>query len=205
MRWSDFVSHCRRSPRCSRRQRRTCSPSTPSPPTTGPSCARPTHSNGSTARSAGARTSSASSRTTARSSASPPQSSSSRTTSGSSGGATSALTPWRRFSTKRKKKSNSRRCESSPRPEQPTMPASYTTSWDLTRAGIRCRRHIVKRRSSTVLAAELGDTSVRGRFEALPEAAVPSRRAEGAHSIRSKRSPLKPSPRPGVFRRPSQT
>jgi hypothetical protein len=32
----------------------------------------------------------------------------------------------------RKKSKSKRRCASSPRPEQPTMPASYTTSWDLT-------------------------------------------------------------------------
>jgi hypothetical protein len=56
---------CRRLPPCSRRPRKTCSRSTPSPPSTGRSCARPTRSSASTARSAAAPTSSASSPTTA--------------------------------------------------------------------------------------------------------------------------------------------
>ena len=63
---SGCASRCRRSPSCSRRPRTTCSPSTPSPPTTGRSCARPTRSSASTARSAAAPTSSGSSPTTAR-------------------------------------------------------------------------------------------------------------------------------------------
>src|SRR5579884_4069450 len=132
---SASASRCRRSPPSSRRQKRTCSPSTPSLPTIGRSSAPPIRSSGSTARSAGAPTSSASSRTTRRSSASPPPSSSSRTTNGSSDGATSALTPWRPSSIERKKRRGKRRCESSPRPEQPTIvPTSYTTPWDLTPA-----------------------------------------------------------------------
>src|SRR3954470_21950335 len=53
-------------PRCSNGPRRTCSPSTPSPSTTGASCARRIRWRGSTARSAAAPTSSASSLTTAR-------------------------------------------------------------------------------------------------------------------------------------------
>jgi transposase-like protein len=63
---SGCASRCRRSRRCWRKARRTCSPSTPSRPTTGRSCARPIRSSGSTARSAGAPTSSASSPTTRR-------------------------------------------------------------------------------------------------------------------------------------------
>src|SRR6266511_1735276 len=51
--------------RCTRKPRRTCSPSTASRPTTGGSCARRIRSSGSTARSAAAPTSSASSPTTA--------------------------------------------------------------------------------------------------------------------------------------------
>ena len=36
---------------------------------------------------------------------------------------------------RKKEQKSKRRCESSPRPEQPTIvPASYTTSWDLTAA-----------------------------------------------------------------------
>ena len=61
----------RRSPSCSRTPRRTCSPSTASPPRTGPSCARPTRSSASTARSAAAPTSSGSSPTTPPRSGSP--------------------------------------------------------------------------------------------------------------------------------------
>jgi len=61
-----FASRCRKSPTCSKRPRKTCSPSTASPSCTGRSCARPTRSNGSTARSAAAPTSSASSPTTRR-------------------------------------------------------------------------------------------------------------------------------------------
>ena len=56
---------------CSRPPRRTCSPSTRSRPRTGPSCAAPTRWSASTARSAGAPTSSGSSPTTPRRSASP--------------------------------------------------------------------------------------------------------------------------------------
>src|SRR5207237_730464 len=59
-------SRCRRSRRWWRRPKTICSPSMPSPPTTGRSCAPPTRSSGSTARSAVAPTSSASFRTTAR-------------------------------------------------------------------------------------------------------------------------------------------
>ena len=55
---------CRRSPRCSRRPKTTSWPSTPSRPSTGPSSARRTRWSASTARSAGAPTSSASSPTT---------------------------------------------------------------------------------------------------------------------------------------------
>ena len=63
---SGCASRCRRSPSCSKRPKTTCSPSTPSRPTTGRSCARRTRSSGSTARSAAAPTSSGSSPTTAR-------------------------------------------------------------------------------------------------------------------------------------------
>jgi putative transposase len=58
--------HCARSRRCSRRPRRTCSPSTPSRRRTGRSCARRTRSSASTARSQGAPTLSGSSPTTPR-------------------------------------------------------------------------------------------------------------------------------------------
>jgi transposase-like protein len=51
---SGSQSRCRRWRRCSKRPRRTCSPSTPSPPTTGRSCDPPTRSSGSTVRSADA-------------------------------------------------------------------------------------------------------------------------------------------------------
>jgi putative transposase len=74
--------------RCSRRPRRTCSPSTASRSTTGRSCARRTRSSASTARSADAPTSSGSSPTTVLCSDSRRASSSSRTTSGSWGGDT---------------------------------------------------------------------------------------------------------------------
>jgi putative transposase len=67
----------------------TCSPSTRSPPSTGPSCGPRTRSSASTARSPAARTSSGSSPTTPRSSALPAPCSSNRTTSGWSAGATS--------------------------------------------------------------------------------------------------------------------
>ena len=62
---------CRRSLHCSKRPRTTCSPSTRSPLSTGPSCAPPTRWSASTARSPDAPTSSASSPTTPRSSAWP--------------------------------------------------------------------------------------------------------------------------------------
>ena len=65
---------CPRSPRCSRRPRRTCSPSTRSPQTTGARSGAPTRSSGSTARSAGAPTWSASSPTTGPWCGSPPAS-----------------------------------------------------------------------------------------------------------------------------------
>ena len=55
---------CRRSPPCSKKPKTTCSPSTRSRPSTGPSCAPRTRWSASTARSAGAPTSSASSPTT---------------------------------------------------------------------------------------------------------------------------------------------
>ena len=64
MRSSGCESRCRRWRRCSRRPRRTCSPSTPSPLTTGRSSATRTRSSGSTAKSDAAPTSSASSPTT---------------------------------------------------------------------------------------------------------------------------------------------
>jgi transposase-like protein len=104
MRSHGSVSPCRSWRRSSRRPRRTCSPSTPSPPSTGRSSAPPTHSSASTARSAGAPTSSGSSPTTAPSSGLPPRSSSSKTTSGSSAAATSQHTRWSRSSRKRKER-----------------------------------------------------------------------------------------------------
>jgi hypothetical protein len=64
--WTTSSSACRRSLRCSSRQKRTCSPSTPSPKSTTASCAARTRSSASTARSVGAPTSSASSPTTGR-------------------------------------------------------------------------------------------------------------------------------------------
>ena len=63
---SGCATHYPRLQRCSKRPRRIYSPSTASRPTTGRSCARPTRSNGSTARSAAAPTSLASFPTTAR-------------------------------------------------------------------------------------------------------------------------------------------
>jgi putative transposase len=67
-RTSSSSSHrpSRRLPNCSPTPSPTCSPSTPSRPSTGPSCAARTRSSASTARSAAAPTSSASSPTTAR-------------------------------------------------------------------------------------------------------------------------------------------
>jgi putative transposase len=114
--------------------RRTCSPSTPSRPTTGARSARPTRSSGSTARSAGAPTSSASFPTTARCCGSPPAWRSSKTMSGSSGGATCRPARWSRSSRSGSIAPTNRRCESSSRPEepQPLPTISYTTSWDLT-------------------------------------------------------------------------
>ena len=69
--WSASASRCRRSPSCSRPPRRTCSPSTASPPSTGRSFAPPTPWSGSTRRSDADPTSSASSPTTPRRSGSP--------------------------------------------------------------------------------------------------------------------------------------
>jgi transposase-like protein len=127
--WSD---RCRGSQRCSNAPKTTCSPSTPSPSTTGASCARRIHWNGSTAKSAAAPTSSASSPTTPPGSGSRPASSSNRTTSGWSAAATYRSTRSLR-STSSEANTKNKRCSSSPRPEQPTItPASYTTSRDLT-------------------------------------------------------------------------
>ena len=113
------------------RTRRTCSPSsTASPPTTGPSCPPRTRSSESIARSAAALTSSASFQTTARSSAWPPRSSSNRTTNGSSTALSQRSLPGR--GPRSREKDAEREARGSPRPEQPTMPASYTTYRDLT-------------------------------------------------------------------------
>ena len=88
----------------------------------------------STARSAGAPTSSASSPTT-RSliRLADERSSSSRTTNGSSAAATSQLDSLAAAPRGSRTRATKEVLENSPRPEQPTtMPTSYTTSWDLT-------------------------------------------------------------------------
>jgi transposase-like protein len=92
--WPRWRARCPRSPICSSGPRKTSSPSTRSRPTTGESCAAPTRSSRSTARSAAAPMWSASSPTTSRSSDSPRCSQSSRTMSGSSAAATCQRTRW---------------------------------------------------------------------------------------------------------------
>jgi transposase-like protein len=57
------------------------------------------------------------------------------------GAATSATTRWKQSSIQKQPKTKTERSTtSSPRPEQPTMPASYTTSRDLTVSSARMRR-----------------------------------------------------------------
>ena len=77
---------------------------------------------------------------------------------------------------RRKEQKSKRRCESSPRPEPPTdLPASYTTSWDLTSFRRRC---VVRKYMPT-------------QIPATPDAITSDARNPCAHAFRQRSNPIR--------------